>query len=1412
MRRMICSFLFLFWGVPLYGQTVPSLTTPTAAQVLTQTNVTFTWPKAAGTFVGYEVYVASTTANPNVASVPASLAAFAAASTTEIGWYLMAGNSTAPASPSLTTTLHLVSGKTYNAKVRVRLTTGSPNTYSAWSAVRTFTISTPKTAITLLNHVTLALDHTFGKITGLTYKDGSNSQLLAATGDGIGGTGATADSLESWSDDASPCMYTYSNYAKYGTAGSKVLTVTYDANGVEVAAVVTLAATKTTTMTTSWTPGGTTVNGKDVAIFDDGTIYTRIPVDYATHASIGATSVKHVAFFDTDADEYAGFKTASALSVTTSTDVNVVQTVISLPTTSTVTFAVHKKAKYFDTWGGAKNTYAFLITKPTSPTVPGWNDVTWGAYGATPDAIKLYNGTSWTVLKTLTVDEQTASTANVLYPLGNARTGYKIGLYASATELDESGLFSLSKRNITITTPAQGATIARYTSSVVWNNDDTTVFAAGSKIKLSLDGTNWADAEETAISTPNLTGVTTVTQNYAFKGREATGAVIGLFENGATKPIAQSGTCAITKAAVIVADPSGPITPGFHDVTWTNTGTKVTLIKFKTSTNGTVWGSAWGNQLSITEGQTELANGTMSFEFKGATASQAHCKIAVFDAAGAVDSSAEFTISAAGAEVSIVHQYSDPGSDIVVPVVIKNAVTAGSSTTIRAFSLKLKYNSHFVVLTSGGAPKLYAANGTDELKTDAADPLKWTISYSNSVGSGSAEDNSSFTISAYQLKTTGDPQTEVILKVPLTVVNDATHAGGSTGLNIDQTAVIADGNAKQLDVTSYGSGVLDILTSVAGTVKYFYEVGTPTPFTIQSAGLIKYADAHDLSVPGARLNATTGDVAANGTYFIGSRGGGTDGPNSHDVTYGPSYNTVPVPVTNKIGVGVDAIDAGMAFTEGFSPVLSNRGKIAADIDENGVINILDAIGILDIATDSWYAVNPTIKRWVFAEVASLQPKVTGTATATGKAVTGIGSVFDNAAGHGLATGNVITIAGQTRTVDVVTNSTALTVTADFTPDVAIASEIFRPFPTGTISTSNSTTVTGVGTNFVELLNPGMTITAAGQTRTIATVAAATSLTVTSKFSPDVSGAKFEVLAFNSTFRSSTMKSQIVQSPLPVGQIQTGKDFIGVLRGDIDFSLFQADALLLKSNASMMNAVYCSLPNNIQTVPGDVVTIPVNVELKGHTIGAYTAYIQLDKNMFSSFVGCTEGAAFPSGKGWVVSTKYNAETGRLIIATTDFAYPMVPITNDGTIFNLHFTVTSSAKRGDIQPITISALSVADEKLNKLSAIKSDGVVEITRLGSTVVAEYQLSENYPNPFNPSTVIEFALPKDSNVDIRIYNIIGQEVATLFNGIATVGYHQVEFNASNMSSGIYFYTIKASSLAGDQSFSSVKRMMLMK
>jgi photosystem II stability/assembly factor-like uncharacterized protein len=89
---------------------------------------------------------------------------------------------------------------------------------------------------------------------------------------------------------------------------------------------------------------------------------------------------------------------------------------------------------------------------------------------------------------------------------------------------------------------------------------------------------------------------------------------------------------------------------------------------------------------------------------------------------------------------------------------------------------------------------------------------------------------------------------------------------------------------------------------------------------------------------------------------------------------------------------------------------------------------------------------------------------------------------------------------------------------------------------------------------------------------------------------------------------------------------------------------------------------------------------------------------------------------------------------------------------------------------------------------------------------IPSKFYLSQNYPNPFNPSTKISYTIPKRSNVNIKVFNLLGSEVAELVKGEIEAGYHSIDFNASDLPSGVYFYQLRT------ENFTATKKLLLLK
>ncbi len=116
--------------------------------------------------------------------------------------------------------------------------------------------------------------------------------------------------------------------------------------------------------------------------------------------------------------------------------------------------------------------------------------------------------------------------------------------------------------------------------------------------------------------------------------------------------------------------------------------------------------------------------------------------------------------------------------------------------------------------------------------------------------------------------------------------------------------------------------------------------------------------------------------------------------------------------------------------------------------------------------------------------------------------------------------------------------------------------------------------------------------------------------------------------------------------------------------------------------------------------------------------------------------------------------------------------------------------------------------------RLKQIDFDGTFEYSNLIEVdvpLLKEFALEQNYPNPFNPSTQIAFRLAVDSKVSLKVFDVLGQEVATLVNSNFVAGGHSVDFNASSLNSGVYLYRIEATGIDGSN-FVDVKKMILTK
>ena len=185
-------------------------------------------------------------------------------------------------------------------------------------------------------------------------------------------------------------------------------------------------------------------------------------------------------------------------------------------------------------------------------------------------------------------------------------------------------------------------------------------------------------------------------------------------------------------------------------------------------------------------------------------------------------------------------------------------------------------------------------------------------------------------------------------------------------------------------------------------------------------------------------------------------------------------------------------------------------------------------------------------------------------------------------------------------------------------------------------------------------------------------------------------------------------------------------------------------------------------------------------------------------------------AFNGTAGWFVSTNP-------VNLTADGVWKLISFLIHPT--DLTGTGDANVTLSGVTELRILHNNIADFKgvpivgqldVDDITAIAVTGV-DGENPGSTP-NEYSIEQNYPNPFNPNTIIKYSLPYESFVTLTIYNVLGKSVKELAAGIEQSGLHLLNFNASVLSSGIYFYSIQAVSIDRKASFNSTRKMTLLK
>ena len=170
-----------------------------------------------------------------------------------------------------------------------------------------------------------------------------------------------------------------------------------------------------------------------------------------------------------------------------------------------------------------------------------------------------------------------------------------------------------------------------------------------------------------------------------------------------------------------------------------------------------------------------------------------------------------------------------------------------------------------------------------------------------------------------------------------------------------------------------------------------------------------------------------------------------------------------------------------------------------------------------------------------------------------------------------------------------------------------------------------------------------------------------------------------------------------------------------------------------------------------------------------------------------------------------SWRKSAEASNFIYA--DFPIPIDLSYNDADLLTAGLGGFPLGDLGWFPTQLASWNSQAGTEHQKIQAAVNTGTpVSVQTTTQQVPQKFELQQNYPNPFNPSTVISYTIGKAGNVTLKVYNVLGQEVATLVNGYQDANVYKVNFNASGLTSGVYFYQLRSGSNVASE------KMLLMK
>jgi hypothetical protein len=211
------------------------------------------------------------------------------------------------------------------------------------------------------------------------------------------------------------------------------------------------------------------------------------------------------------------------------------------------------------------------------------------------------------------------------------------------------------------------------------------------------------------------------------------------------------------------------------------------------------------------------------------------------------------------------------------------------------------------------------------------------------------------------------------------------------------------------------------------------------------------------------------------------------------------------------------------------------------------------------------------------------------------------------------------------------------------------------------------------------------------------------------------------------------------------------------------------------------------------------TQPIKYELKldrGDYIGSLTMSMVFPANKL--IVESVEVV----GKGTLL---HAIDKDVISIAWADFTGKNAMRVEDGGTFAvITFKPTDSFAKNEVIEMQLLKGEITNKYARRL-----DKSIIMPDIVASVPMKYDLAQNYPNPFNPSTTIQYDLPENGKVNLAIYNTLGEQVASLVDTRQEAGSYEINWNAANLASGVYFYRLYVEGVKG---FVMTKKMILMK